>query len=70
MELWWKIKMIRLVKGLLGVGVIINAITIANNGVWGATNEATLTNLMWFLVAYIIVDVIKDGADHFNGGSV
>jgi hypothetical protein len=62
--------MIRLIKGLFGLGVIINAINIANNGVWGATNEATLTNLMWFLVAYIITDVIKDGIDNLNGGSV
>lgn len=62
--------MIRLVKGLLGIGVIINAINLANNGVWGATNEATLTNFMLFLVAYIVVDIIKDGLDHFNGENV
>jgi hypothetical protein len=62
--------MIRLVKAGLGIGLIINSINIASNGVWGATNQATLSNFMWFLVAYVIVDIIKDGADHFNGGSL
>jgi hypothetical protein len=62
--------MIRLVKAGLGIGVIINAVNLANNGVLGATNQATLSNFMWFLVAYIIVDMIKDGVDNETGGSV
>jgi amino acid permease len=62
--------MIRLIKAVLGIGVIINAINIAGNGVWGATNQATLTNFMYFLVAYIIVDIIKDGMDNLTGGPV
>jgi NADH:ubiquinone oxidoreductase subunit K len=62
--------MIRLIKGLLSVGIIINAVNLAMNGVMGATNERTLSNFMWFLVAYVIVDIIKDGMDNVNGGSV
>jgi hypothetical protein len=62
--------MIRLIKAVLGIGVIINAINIATNGVLGATNQATLSNFMWFLVAYIIVDIIKDGMDNLTGGPV
>ena len=62
--------MIRLIKAVLGIGVIINAINIASNGVWGATNQATLSNFMWFLIAYVIVDMIKDGMDNLTGGNV
>jgi hypothetical protein len=62
--------MIRLVKSVFAIGVIINAINVAFNGVWGATNQATLSNLMWFLVAYVIVDMIKDGMDNLTGGPV
>jgi|LakMenEpi03Aug12_release.lakeMendotaPanAssembly.Ray.scaffolds.fasta_scaffold4143291_1 hypothetical protein len=62
--------MIRLVKAGFGIGIIINAVNLANNGVWGATNQATLSNFMWFLVAYIIADMIKDGMDNLTGGSV
>jgi hypothetical protein len=62
--------MIRLIKAVLGIGVIINAINIATNGVLGATNERTLSNFMWFLVAYVIVDMIKDGLDNLTGGPV
>jgi hypothetical protein len=53
--------MIRLVKGGLSIGVVINAVNLAMNGVLGATNERTLSNFMWFLIAYVIVDMIKDG---------
>ena len=62
--------MIRLIKGLLSIGIVINAINLASNGVLGATNQATLTNFMYFLVAYIIVDIIKDGMDNLTGGPV
>jgi hypothetical protein len=62
--------MIRLIKAVLGIGVIINAINIATNGVLGATNERTLSNFMWFLIAYVIVDMIKDGMDNLTGGPV
>jgi hypothetical protein len=62
--------MIRLIKGLLSVGIVINAVNLATNGVMGATNERTLSNFMWFLVAYVIVDMIKDGLDNLTGGSV
>jgi hypothetical protein len=62
--------MIRLIKAVLGIGVIINAINIATNGVLGATNQATLSNFMWFLVAYIIADMVKDGMDNLTGGNV
>jgi hypothetical protein len=63
-------KMIRLVKGGLSIGVVINAVNLAMNGVLGATNERTLSNFMWFLVAYVIVDMIKDGMDNLTGGNV
>jgi hypothetical protein len=62
--------MIRLIKGVLSIGIIINAVNLATNGVLGATNERTLSNFMWFLVAYVIVDMIKDGMDNLTGGSV
>jgi hypothetical protein len=62
--------MIRLVKVGLGIGVIINAVNLANNGVLGATNQASLSNFMWFLVGYIITDMIKDGMDNLTGGSL
>jgi hypothetical protein len=62
--------MIRLIKAVLGIGVIINAINIATNGVLGATNERTFSNFMWFLIAYVIVDMIKDGMDNLTGGPV
>ena len=62
--------MIRLIKGLLSIGIVINAINLATNGVLGATNQATLSNFMWFLVAYVIVDMIKDGLDNLTGGPV
>jgi hypothetical protein len=62
--------MIRLIKGLLSIGIVINAINLATNGVLGATNQATLSNFMWFLVAYVIVDMIKDGMDNLTGGPV
>jgi hypothetical protein len=62
--------MIRLVKAGFGIGVIFNAVNLANNGVLGATNQATLSNFMWFLVAYIIASMIKDGVDNETGGSV
>ena len=62
--------MIRLIKVALSIGIVINAVNLAMNGVMGATNERTLSNFMWFLIAYIMVDMIKDGLDHFNGGSV
>jgi len=62
--------MIRLIKGVLSIGVVINAVNLATNGVLGATNERTLSNFMWFLVAYVIVDMIKDGMDNLTGGSV
>jgi hypothetical protein len=62
--------MIRLVKGLLSAGVVINAVNLAMNGVMGATNERTLSNFMWFLIAYVIVDMIKDGMDNLTGGPV
>jgi hypothetical protein len=63
-------KMIRLIKGVLSIGIIINAANIATNGVLGATNERTLSNFMWFLIAYVIVDMIKDGMDNLTGGPV
>jgi hypothetical protein len=63
-------KMIRLIKGALSIGIIINAVNLATNGVMGATNERTLSNFMWFLIAYVIVDLIKDGVDNLTGGSV
>jgi hypothetical protein len=63
-------KMIRLIKGALSIGIIINAVNLAMNGVLGATNERTLSNFMWFLIAYVIVDMIKDGLDNLTGGSV
>jgi hypothetical protein len=62
--------MIRLIKGLLSIGVVINAVNLAMNGVMGATNEKTLSNFMWFLIAYIIVDMVKDGMDNLTGGNV
>jgi hypothetical protein len=62
--------MIRLIKGLLSIGIVINAINLASNGVLGATNQATFSNFMWFLVAYVIVDIIKDGMDNLTGGPV
>jgi hypothetical protein len=62
--------MIRLVKGGLSIGIVINAVNLAMNGVLGATNERTLSNFMWFLVAYVIVDMIKDGMDNLTGNSV
>jgi hypothetical protein len=62
--------MIRLIKVALSIGIVINAVNLAMNGVMGATNERTLSNFMWFLVAYVIVDIIKDGMDNVNGGSV
>ena len=62
--------MIRLIKGLLSIGVVINAVNLAMNGVMGATNERTLSNFMWFLIAYIIVDMVKDGMDNLTGGNV
>jgi hypothetical protein len=62
--------MIRLIKGVLSIGIIINAANIATNGVLGATNERTLSNFMWFLIAYVIVDMIKDGMDNLTGGPV
>lgn len=62
--------MIRLIKGVLSIGVVINAVNLATNGVLGATNERTLSNFMWFLVAYVIVDMIKDGMDNLTGGSL
>jgi hypothetical protein len=62
--------MIRLIKGVLSIGVVINAVNLATNGVLGATNERTLSNFMWFLVAYVIVDMIKDGMDNLTGGNV
>jgi hypothetical protein len=62
--------MIRLIKGLLSVGIVINAVNLAMNGVMGATNERTLSNFMWFLIAYIIVDMVKDGMDNLTGGNV
>jgi hypothetical protein len=62
--------MIRLVKGGLSIGIVINAVNLAMNGVLGATNERTLSNFMWFLVAYVIVDMIKDGMDNLTGGNV
>ena len=62
--------MIRLVKAGFGIGIIINAVDLANNGILGVTNQATLSNFMWFLVAYIITDMIKDGMDNLTGGSV
>jgi hypothetical protein len=62
--------MIRLVKGGLSIGVVINAVNLAMNGVLGATNERTLSNFMWFLIAYVIVDMIKDGMDNLTGGNV
>ena len=62
--------MIRLVKGGLSIGIVINAVNLAMNGVLGATNERTLSNFMWFLIAYVIVDMIKDGMDNLTGGSV
>jgi hypothetical protein len=62
--------MIRLIKGLLSAGIVINAVNLATNGVMGATNERTLSNFMWFLIAYVIVDLIKDGVDNLTGGSV
>jgi hypothetical protein len=62
--------MIRLVKVGLGIGVIINAVNLANNGVLGATNQASLSNFMWFLVGYIITDMIKDVMDNLTGGSL
>jgi hypothetical protein len=62
--------MIRLVKGGLSIGIVINAVNLAMNGVMGATNERTLSNFMWFLIAYVIVDMIKDGMDNLTGGPV
>ena len=62
--------MIRLIKGGLSIGIIINAVNLATNGVLGATNERTLSNFMWFLIAYVIVDMIKDGMDNLTGGPV
>jgi hypothetical protein len=62
--------MIRLVKGGLSIGIVINAVNLAMNGVLGATNERTLSNFMWFLIAYVIVDMIKDGMDNLTGGPV
>jgi hypothetical protein len=62
--------MIRLIKGVLSIGVVINAVNLATNGVLGATNERTLSNFMWFLIAYVIVDMIKDGMDNLTGGPV
>jgi hypothetical protein len=62
--------MIRLVKGGLSVGIVINAVNLAMNGVMGATNERTFSNFMWFLIAYVIVDMIKDGMDNLTGGPV
>jgi hypothetical protein len=62
--------MIRLIKGVLSIGIVINAANLATNGVLGATNERTLSNFMWFLIAYVIVDMIKDGLDNLTGGSV
>jgi hypothetical protein len=62
--------MIRLIKGALSIGIIINAVNLAMNGVLGATNERTLSNFMWFLIAYVIVDMIKDGMDNLTGDPV
>ena len=62
--------MIRLIKVALSIGIVINAVNLAMNGVMGATNERTLSNFMWFLVAYIMVDMIKDGMDNLTSGSV
>jgi hypothetical protein len=63
-------KMIRLIKGVLSIGIVINAANLAMNGVMGATNERTLSNFMFFLIGYIIVDMVKDGLDNLTGGSV
>jgi hypothetical protein len=63
-------KMIRLIKGVLSIGIIINAANLASNGVMGATNERTLSNFMWFLIAYVVVDMVKDGMDNLTGGPV
>jgi hypothetical protein len=62
--------MIRLIKVALSIGIVINAVNLAMNGVMGATNERTLSNFMWFLIAYVIVDMIKDGMDNLTGGPV
>jgi hypothetical protein len=62
--------MIRLVKGAFGIGVIIHAVNLAFNGLWGATNERIVSNFMFFLIGYIIVDMLKDGMDNLTGGNV
>ena len=67
--------MIRLVKAGFGIGIIINAVNLANvgvytNGVWGVTYQPALSNFMFFLIGYIIVDMVKDGLDNLTGGSV
>ena len=62
--------MIRLIKGVLSIGIVINAANLASNGVMGATNERTLSIFMWFLIAYVGVDMVKDGMDNLTGGPV
>jgi hypothetical protein len=60
--------MIRLIKAFFATGVVYYAIMLSMNGILGATNWLAFRAFLWFIVGYVIIDMIKDGLDHFNGG--
>jgi hypothetical protein len=60
--------MIRLIKAFFATGVVYYAIMLSMNGILGATNWLSVRAFLWFIVGYVIIDMIKDGLDHFNGG--
>jgi hypothetical protein len=52
--------MSRLLKAFCAGGIIYNAIVLVDTGFIGATNERTIDTMLWFVVGYVVFDLIQD----------
>jgi hypothetical protein len=50
----------RLLKAFCAGGIIYNAIVLVDTGFIGATNERTIDTMLWFVVGYVVFDLIQD----------
>jgi hypothetical protein len=55
--------MSRLLKAFCAGGIVYNAMVLVDTGLnvfIGATNERTIDTMLWFVVGYVVFDLIQD----------
>ncbi len=55
--------MIRLLKAFCAGGIVYNAMVLVDRGLnvfIGVTNERTINTMLWFVVGYVVFDLIQD----------